>query len=104
MTIQTVAKPDRRVRTAEAAAITGLDARTLQEKAAQGLIPGARKVFGRWTYDPSILAKLGNAPCPKSCRKGYTGAVKSSGRASRSGVSSIERAYELVLSQSRKSA
>jgi len=38
-----------RVRTAEAARITGLHARTLQEKAAAGLIPGAKKVFGRWT-------------------------------------------------------
>lgn len=32
-----------RVRTAEAARITGLDPRTVQEKAAAGLIPGARK-------------------------------------------------------------
>jgi len=52
------AQPER-VRTKRAAEITGLDVRTLQEKAAAGLIPGARKVFGRWTFDPIMLAKLG---------------------------------------------
>lgn len=93
-----------RVRTAEAARITGLDQRTLQEKAAAGLIPGARKVFGRWTYDPTILAKLGRSPCQKTSRKGSTGAGTSSGRASRSAVSNIAKAYELVLSQSRSGA
>lgn len=93
-----------RVRTRRAVEITGLDARTLQEKAAAGQIPGARKVFGRWTYDPIILKKLGHAPCPKSSRKGSTVAAKSSGRVSRSGESNIAKAYELVLSQSRKNA
>ncbi len=93
-----------RVRTAEAARITGLDARTLQEKAAAGLIPGARKVFGRWTYDATILVKLGRTPCQKNSRKGSTGGVTSSGRVSRSEGSNIVKAYELVLSQSRKSA
>lgn len=38
-----------RVRTSEAALLTGLDRRTLQEKAAAGAIPGALKMFGRWT-------------------------------------------------------
>lgn len=93
-----------RVRTAEAARITGLDARTLQEKAAAGLIPGARKVFGRWTYDPIILVKLGRAPCPKAdrnSRKVAIGGGRSSGRASRSEASSIEKAYELTLSRKR---
>lgn len=92
-----------RVRTAEAVRLTGLDARTLQEKAAAGLIPGARKVFGRWTYDRAILVKLGSSPCQKNFRRGYTGETKSSGRVSRSGGSNTAKAYELVLSQSRKS-
>jgi hypothetical protein len=39
----------------EASLITGLDIRTLQEKAARGEIPGAEKPFGRWTFD---VAKL----------------------------------------------
>lgn len=95
-----------RVRTAEAAQITGLDVRTLQEKAAAGEIPGARKVFGRWTYDVSILSKLGTSPCQKSRRsqKAYTAGEKSSGRVSRSGALSTVKAYELVLSRSRSDA
>lgn len=93
-----------RVRTAEAVRITGLDARTLQEKAAAGLIPGARKVFGRWTYDPIILRKLGRTPCQRSSRKDSTAGVKSSGRVSRSGASNTAKAYELVLSRSRSGA
>lgn len=91
--------PGERVRTAEAARITGLSRRTLQEKAAAGLIPGARKVFGRWTYDATILMKLGHEPCRKSSRKASIGAEKSSGRVSRSGASNIVKAYERVLSQ-----
>lgn len=44
-----------RIRTAEAARITGLDPRTLQEKAAAGLIPGARKVArGRREWVTSV--------------------------------------------------
>lgn len=96
--------PDR-VRTAEAALITGLDPRTLQEKAAAGLIPGARKVFGRWTYDRILLSKLGHEPCPsKNSRKASTGAGTFSGRVSRSKASNIEKAYERVLSRSPRSA
>ena len=93
-----------RIRTAEAARITGLDPRTLQEKAACGLIPGARKIFGRWTYDVALLIKLGKEPCPKTSRKASTGGAKFSGRVSRSEVSSTARAYELVLLQSRRGA
>src|SRR5690554_5816798 len=86
-----------RVRTAEAVRLTGIPARTLQEKAAAGLIPGARKVFGRWTFDAAQLARLGTTPC----RRASTRETGSIGRVSRSGGSSIARAYEHVLSQSR---
>lgn len=81
----------------EASEITGLDKRTLQEKAAAGLIPGAEKPFGRWTFDVAALRRLkGRRQCAGSTRgTGY------SGRVSRSGGSNIERAYELVLRQSR---
>ena len=92
--------PQTRIRTAEAARLSGLDARTLQEKAAAGLIPGARKIFGRWTYDAAMLARLGTTPC----RKVSTSETGFTGRASRSVGSNIAKAYELVLSQSRKSA
>ena len=90
-----------RCKTAEAAAITGLDARTLQEKAAAGLIPGAAKIFGRWTYDIAALRRLGTKGhrCAGSTRE-----AAFTGRVSRSGGSNIARAYEHVLSQSRSGA
>lgn len=89
-----------RCKTRQAAEITGLDIRTLQEKAARGEIPGAEKPFGRWTFDVAALRRLkGRRPCAVSIREtGY------SGRVSRSAASSIERAYELVLAQSRSGA
>ncbi len=98
-------EPPLRVRTEDAVRITGLDRRTLQEKAAAGKIPGARKVFGRWTYDPLILESLGTDPCQmKSSPRASTDAEKPYGRVSKSKVSNIAKAYEHVLSQSRKSA
>ena len=82
---------------AEAALITGLPKRTLQDKASAGLIPGARKVFGRWTFDIAALKRLGSRPCQRA----YTRETASTGRVSRSKASNIEKAYELVLSRSR---
>lgn len=82
----------------EASLITGLDIRTLQDKAARGEIPGAEKPFGRWTFDIAKLRQLRSKGriCAVSIRgMGYTG------RVSRSGDTNIARAYERVLSQSR---
>jgi hypothetical protein len=93
-------EPAARVRTADAARLTGLDARTLQEKAAAGLIPGARKLFGRWTYDARELERLGNEPCRKASIKGAHGG----GRVSRSQASHIESRYESLFAGSRKNA
>lgn len=44
--------------TADAVGITGIPARTLQEKAAAGLIPGARKEGGSWSFDVDALHAL----------------------------------------------
>lgn len=55
--------PAERCGTRQAVLICGLPQRTLQEKAAAGLIPGARKAFGRWTFDVSALRKLGANGC-----------------------------------------
>jgi len=82
----------------EASLITGLDIRTLQEKAARGEIPGAEKPFGRWTFDIAALRRLRSKgrQCAVSIRgMGYTG------RVSRFADTNTERAYERVLSQSR---
>jgi hypothetical protein len=94
-----------RCRTAEACAITGLDARTLQEKAASGAIPGARKLFGRWTFDIAALRRLGRAVPVKGKGPGWPktsiAGTASAGRASRSPASNIEKAYERALKESR---
>jgi hypothetical protein len=82
----------------EASLITGLDIRTLQEKAARGDIPGAEKPFGRWTFDIAKLRQLRSkgTTCAVSIRgMGY------SGRVSRCGDTNTAQAYERVLGQSR---
>jgi hypothetical protein len=77
----------------EASLITGLDIRTLQEKAARGEIPGAEKPFGRWTFDIAKLRQLKGRTCAVSIRgTGY------GGRVSRSAGTNTDSAYERVLS------
>jgi hypothetical protein len=86
-----------RCKSREASLITGLDIRTLQEKAARGEIPGAEKPFGRWTFDVAALRRLkGRRQCAVSTKEmGY------SGRVSRFAASNIDQAYELALARSR---
>jgi hypothetical protein len=82
----------------EASLITGLDIRTLQDKAARGEIPGAEKPFGRWTFDVAKLRQLRSKGrrCAVSIRgMGY------SGRVSKSAATNIGQAYEHALRQSR---
>lgn len=82
----------------EASLITGLDIRTLQDKAAAGEIPGAEKPFGRWTFDIAKLRQLRSKgrTCAVSIRgMGYTG------RVSKSAATNIAQAYEHVLRPSR---
>ena len=80
----------------EASLITGLDIRTLQEKAARGEIPGAEKPFGRWTFDIVKLRQLKGRQCAVSIKgMGYTG------RVSRFADTSTAQAYERVLGLSR---
>lgn len=88
---------------AEAALITGISKRTLQDLAPS--IPGASKPAGRWIFAVSELRAWStrinrNNPC----RKTSISAKASTGRVSRSRASNIEKAYELVLNGSRKSA
>jgi hypothetical protein len=90
-------KPER-CKIREAALISGLDIRTLQEKAARGEIPGAEKPFGRWTFDIAKLRQLRSkgSLCAVSIRgTGY------GGRVSRYAGTSTESAYERALSRSR---
>lgn len=80
-----------RVRVGDAVLITGLSRRTLQEKAAAGVIPGARKTFGRWTFDVAELRKLGvppAAPLVSAARRG---------RIARHQDAGIQQQYEAIL-------
>jgi hypothetical protein len=87
-----------RTNSAGAHLITGLSIRTLQEKASAGLIPGARKTFGRWTFDVAALRRLGTEPQRKiSLRE--SGA---SGRVVRSVPDAIQEAYERQFSRPKK--
>lgn len=45
----------RRVKTAEAVSLTGLEPRTIRDMAALGQIPGAAKPRGIWTFDLDLL-------------------------------------------------
>jgi hypothetical protein len=44
-----------RIQSKAAAAILGVSHRTLQSRALAGEIPGAARMFGTWTFDPSKL-------------------------------------------------
>lgn len=87
-----------RCKVREASLITGLDIRTLQEKAAKGEIPGAEKPFGRWTFDIAQLRRLRSKG--RSCAGSIDG-MGFTGRASKFAGTNIAQAYERVLSRSR---
>jgi hypothetical protein len=87
-----------RCRIREASLITGLDIRTLQEKAARGEIPGAEKPFGRWTFDIAQLRRLRSKG--RTCAVSIRG-MGFGGRVSKSAATSIGQAYEHALARSR---
>jgi hypothetical protein len=91
-----------RIGVAQAALITSLSRRTLQDLAPS--IPGASKPAGRWLFEEAALrAWINRKPERMPCRKTSTSGTGSIGRASKRKASNIEKAYELVLSGSRRS-
>ena len=96
----TAPRPER-VGIAQAALITGLSKRTLQDLAAS--IPGASMPAGRWLFDEAKLRAWVTRVSRKAppCRKTSTSAKASTGRGSRSAGGSTDKAYERVLSGSR---
>jgi hypothetical protein len=62
----------RRCKISTAVEILGASARTIRNKAAAGLIPGAAKPFGAWTFDTALLhafvAEKEREACQKSPR------------------------------------
>lgn len=79
---------------------TGKSKRALQDMARRGLIPGAVKIGGEWTFDvvefERWIIALGEASCPTIGIS--TRSVKSGGIARKSGASELDEAYERALS------
>jgi len=93
-----------RIRASAAAAILGLEVRTVQALAARGSIPGAAKLGGTWTFDETALRNWirEKSTCQTSPRRRSipSGAATRYGRGSRLAAESIERAYEQAVRKS----
>src|SRR5687767_1595139 len=79
-----------RIQAAAAADLTGLTVRTIQARAPE--IPGAAKLFGRWTFDPIKLQRWIVEMEAALCRVTSTDGAPSGGAVSRSPASSIAEA------------
>ena len=100
-----VALTPERIRADHAAAILGIEKRTVQAMALRGELPNAAKIGGVWTFDEAALRNYikERIQCPQS-RKPLntpTGAVIRYGRGSRLADGNIEKAYEQAMSKLR---
>src|SRR5260370_1455858 len=90
----------------QAMAILGLPKRTIQQKAQRNEIPGAAKIFGRWTFD---LVQLRNFVRNRQCenrkpRPEPIGVTTSSGAKRRLRVNSTDGLYTRTIRKLRKSS
>src|SRR6266699_3055841 len=96
-------QPERRT-IEQAMEILGLPKRTIQEKAQRNEIPGAVKIFGRWTFD---LVQLRNFVRNRQCenqkpRPEPIGVTTSSGAKRRLRVNSTDGLYTRTIQKLRK--
>jgi hypothetical protein len=85
-----------RIQSPAAAEIAGLSLRTIQARAPE--IPGAAKLFGRWTFDPVKLIRwLADMEGVAQCRGTSIVGAPSGGAASRLPEPSIVEAYERAI-------
>lgn len=102
--------PRERVTIEDAVPITGLSARTMQEMAARGLIPGAAKLGRRWTFDLHKLRKMIEAKEQETWQRANvvnflrasSGAAQSFGAASKLAVGDNHTRWEQITRRSRK--
>ena len=89
-----------RVTIHDAVRITGICVRTLQNLAAQGLIPGAAKPVGRWTFDITLLRKWAQQTPgkPEKWQRTYISEATSTTRVSRLPDDHTASLYMSVLS------
>lgn len=93
-----------RVGVAEAMLATGLRKRTVQNLAARGLIPGAAKLGGLWTFDRVKLRRWIAAKEREACRETSISEAASGMDASRLAGRSYAKAYERAISGRPKGA
>ena len=97
---ETQLMPLERVTVNDAVRITGICIRTLQNLAAQGLIPGAAKPAGRWTFDILLLRKWAQQTPgkPEKWQRTYISEATPTTRVSRSPDEHTANLYMSVLS------
>lgn len=97
-----------RIRAAKAAAVTGLEIRTVQALALRGEIPGAAKLGGSWTFDEAALRNWikERIQCPQDRRRlnTRTGGATSYGRGLPLQDENIARACEQMTQRLRERA
>jgi hypothetical protein len=79
----------------------GVSVRTVQSMTSRGLIPGAAKIGGTFTYDVGKLRRFIAVEEAKCLRTISTKEMASGGCEPRSGAVNIERAYERAMSKAR---
>lgn len=96
-----------RIRAPAAAAILGVEVRTVQALAARGELPGAAKIGKLWTFDEPALRQWlkDRSTCPKDPlpRNTHTGAAIRFGRDLPLQVANSVRASEQALQKLRRS-
>src|ERR1700722_17693462 len=92
--------PTPRIRPSEVARITSLSMRQIQSMAASGKIPGAAKLGGVWTFDPSQISAWVRKAENEACRRPattYTSAATYGGAVSSLPATSIDAAFERLI-------
>ncbi len=87
-----------RCRIGPALGITGLGQRQMQAMSARGEIPGAAKLGGTWTYDIRKLRQWVREKETLICQAISTSAGTSGGRESKYEGTTLDEAYERLLS------
>lgn len=93
-----------RIKSPEAAKIAGCSVRTIQDKAAAGIIPGAARLFGdtsHWTFDEAILREWVKGRQRAACRQTSGDEKAFGGLAPRFADGTIDVAYEQLFSRKR---
>lgn len=87
-----------RVGVAEAMRATGLSKRTVQNLAAKGMIPGAAKLGGLWTFDRIKLRRWIAAKEGEACQRTSISGAASGMDAFRLAETSFAKAYARAIS------